>query len=107
MKNEEILAAARKNINRGKEYENKILTRGDMLALAIAMLVGITLFLGKYLAANTVDVGLIAVGTCASGVQSLHEGIKLKKLYYIIIGIFLLIFCCCAIITFVGKLVLE
>lgn len=107
MKNDEILEAARKNKNRGKEYESKILIRGDMLALAVSILVGVVLFIIKYFATNTVDIGLIAVGTCASGVQSLHEGIKLKKWYYIISGIFLLIICCCTIILYIGKSVLR
>ncbi len=106
MNNEEILAAAQKNKNRGKEYERKVLSRGDAWSSLICLIVGLLLFSIKYFTTNTMDFGLIAVGMCACGVQYLHEGIKLKKTWRIVVGIFQLFFCVIAILAFIGELVL-
>lgn len=44
MNNEKILEAARKNKNRGKEFEQKESTRSSLLGTLVALLVGIGLF---------------------------------------------------------------
>ena len=107
MNNEKILEAARKNKSRGREYENKESTRSSLLGVLIALLVGIGLFLLEYLINDTVNVGFIAIGMTASGVQSLYEGIKLKKWYLVICGIVQTLIAVMAILLFVGQVVLA
>ena len=48
----------------------------QLLGTLVALLVGIGLFLLEYFINNSVNVGFIAVGMTASGVQSLYEGLK-------------------------------
>lgn len=101
MDNEKILEAARKNKNRGKEYENKESTRSGLMGTLAALIVGIVLFLIEYFVSNSVNVGMIAVGMTACGVQSLYEGIKLKKSYLTVTGIIQSIMAVCAIVMFI------
>lgn len=105
MNNEKILESARKNKNRGREYENKAATRSSLLGTFVALLVGIGLFLLEYFINDSANVGLIAVGMTASGVQSLYEGIKVKKLYLTIFGIIQMLIALFAILVFIGQVV--
>lgn len=107
MDTEKILETARKSKSRGMEYENKETTRSSMLGSFIALLVGISLFLVEYFVMNSVNVGMIAVGMTAASVQSLYEGIKLKKLYLIVFGIIQVIITIFAILIFIRQAVLA
>lgn len=86
MEKNQILEAARKNKNRGQEYENKESVRSNLLSSLIALMIGIALFLIEYFVKHSINVSLIAVGMTAACVQALYEGIKTKKVYLIIIG---------------------
>ena len=86
MENNKILEAARKNKNRGQEYENKETMRGNLLGSAVAIVVGLILFLIEYFLKDSINVSLIAVGMTAACVQYLYEGIKNKKTHLVIIG---------------------
>lgn len=105
MNNEKILESARKNKNRGREYENKAATRSNLWGSFVALLVGVGLFLLEYCIKDSVNIGLIAVGMTASGVQSLYEGIKVKKLYLTISGIIQMLIAIFAIFVFIGQVV--
>lgn len=105
MDNEKILAAARKNKNRGKEYENKESTRSGIMGTLMALIVGTGLFLIEYFVMNSVNVGMIAVGMTACGVQSLYEGIKLRKNYLTVIGVVQSIIAIISIIVFIVQVV--
>ena len=107
MNNEKILEAARKNKNRGKEFEQKESTRSSLLGSLVALLVGIGLFLLEYFINNSVNIGFIAVGMTASGVQSLYEGLKVRKLYLTVIGAIQTLIALIAIFAFVGQVVLQ
>mgnify|MGYP000008876308 FL=1 len=107
MNNEKILEAARKNKNRGKEFEQKESTRSSLLGTLVALLVGIGLFLLEYFINNSVNIGLIAVGMTASGVQSLYEGLKVRKLSLTVIGAIQTLIALIAILAFVGQVVLQ
>lgn len=76
MNNEKILEAARKNKNRGKEFEQKESTRSSLLGTLVALLVGIGLFLLEYFINDTVNIGFIAVGMTASGYSRFTRGLK-------------------------------
>ena len=106
MDNKTILAAARKNKGRGKEYENKESIRSNLLSSAIAISMGLILYMIEYFVKDSVNVSLIAVGITAACVQSLYEGIKTKKLYLIIIGCVELIIVIFALILFIAQVVL-
>ena len=86
MDNKTILEAAKNNIGRGQEYENKESVRSSLLGSAIAVVIGVILFLIEYFAKDSINVSLIAVGMTAACVQSLYEGIKTKKTYLIVVG---------------------
>ena len=86
MDNKTILEAARNNKGRGQEYENKESVRSSLLGSAIAVVIGMILFLIEYFVKDSINVSLIAVGMTAACVQSLYEGIKTKKTYLIVIG---------------------
>jgi hypothetical protein len=107
MNNEKILEAARKNKNRSKEFEQKESTRSSLLGTLVALLVGIGLFLLEYFINNSVNIGLIAVGMTASGVQSLYEGLKVRKLSLTVIGAIQTLIALIAILAFVGQVVLQ
>jgi len=105
MDKEKILAAARSDKHRGEEFENKETARSGLLSSAIALLVGVVLFLLEFFLKDTVNVGLIAVGVTAAGVDSLYEGIRLKRHYMTVIGIVQLLAAIFAILFFIAKVV--
>ena len=107
MNNEKILEAARKNKNRGKEFEQKESTRSSLLGTLVALLVGIGLFLLEYFVNNSVNIGFIAIGMTASGVQSLYEGLKVKRHYLTVLGAVQTLIAIIAILAFVGQVVLQ
>lgn len=107
MDKEKILAAARNDKYRGQEYENKETMRSSMLSCFVALIVGVVLYLLEYFIKGSTNVGLIAVGLTFAGVDSLYEGIKLKKLHMTIIGTFLTLSAIIAILYFVGQVVLA
>ena len=102
---EKILAAARSDKYRGKEFENKETTRSGLLGSAIALIVGVALFLLEYFVKDSVNVCLIAVGMTAAGVDSFYEGIKLKRHHMTIIGIIQILAAFFAILLFIAKVV--
>ena len=105
MNKEKILEAARKDRNRGKEYENRESTRSSLLSALIALLVGAGLFFLEYFINNTVNVGMIAVGMTAVCVQYLYAGLKLKKPFSIIAGIISALIAALFILAFVIQVV--
>ena len=105
MNKEKILEAARKDKNRGMEYENKESTRSSLLSSLIALVVGTGLFFLEYFIKKTVNVGLIAVGMTAVCVQYLYVGLKLKKPFSIIAGIISALIAALFILAFVIQVV--
>ena len=61
MNNKEILEAARRNKERGKEYENKEITRSNSIGLIAAIVVGLVLYLLEYFLKGNMNVGVGAV----------------------------------------------
>lgn len=106
MNNEKVLEAAQKN-NRGKEFEQRASTHGSLLGALVALLVGIGLFLLEYIINKSVNIGFIAIGMTAAGVQSLYDGIKVRKLYLIVLGIIQTLIALIFIFVFVGQVVLQ
>ena len=105
MDNKTILEAARNNKGRGREYENKESARSSLLGSAIAIVIGMILFLVEYFVKDSVNVSLIAVGMTAACVQSLYEGIKTKKTHLIVIGCVELIIVIFALLVFIEQVV--
>ena len=105
MENNKILEAARKNKNIGHEYENKESVRSSLWGSAVAILMGVVLFLIEYFTKDSVNVSLIAVGMTAACVQSLYEGIKNKKMYLIVIGCVQTLIVVFAFLVFIAQVV--
>lgn len=107
MDKEKVLAAAQKNKYMGKEYENKVSIRGGIWSSFVALLVGVFLCLLEYFCDGTLNIGLIAVGLTASGVEFLYEGIKVKKTLMMVAGTIEAIAAIFVILAFVGQVVLK
>jgi hypothetical protein len=105
MDKDTILAAARNEKHKGKEFENKESARSGLLSSAIALLVGIGLFLLEYFVRDSVNIGLIAVGMTACGVDYLYTGVTLKQHYKTVIGTVQLLIALLFILFFVAKVV--
>lgn len=105
MDKDQILAAARNEKHKGKEFENKESARSGLLSSAIALIVGIGLFLLEYFVRESVNLGLIAVGVTACGVDYLYTGIKLKQHYKTVIGAVQLLVAILFVLLFVTKVV--
>ncbi len=101
LSNEQILKSARGDKNRGNEYEKRESTRSSLLGAAVAIVVGIVLFLLDYFIKGNINVDLLAVGMTMAGVQMLYEGIKCRRVYAIVFGIIDLIIALLAVLIFV------
>lgn len=105
MEKEKILAAARSEKHRGKEYENKQATRGNLLSSFLALIVGVGLFCAEYIIKETLNFGLVAVGMTAVAVQYLYEGVTVKKGYMIVLGIICSLVAAFFALAFIGQVV--
>ncbi|MBQ6789342.1 MAG: hypothetical protein IJO52_07250 [Clostridia bacterium] len=105
MNSKEILEAARKNKERGKEFETKEINRSNSLGLIAAMVVGLVLYLLEFFLKGTMNIGIGAFGMTAAGVQSLYEGIRLKRTSIIIAGIIVSLLAVLLIIMFIIQVV--
>ncbi len=105
MEKERILAVARNEKYRGKEYENKQATRGNLLSSFLALIVGAVLFCLECIIKGSLNFGLVAVGMTAVGVQYLYEGITVKKARMIVIGIIYAVIAVFFVLAFIGQVV--
>lgn len=87
MRKEDVLERARKNKRIGEEYDNKQLINSTIIGVTAAFIISVIMILIKYFVEKTINIELIAVISIGYGVQSLHEGIKLKKVSMSIIGV--------------------
>lgn len=106
MDKEQILAAARNNKSRGQEYENREYMRGSLLSVFVTLLVGSCLFLLELIVNKSINVGLIALAMTTAAVDSLYEGIKLKRRHMTVVGILLSLGAILAILLFIVQVVL-
>ena len=105
MDKESILAKARSNKARGKEYEYHESNLSNLLGSACTLLVGSGLFALRYIKTGTIDVGLVALGATAVAVEFIREGLKLKKYFRTVMGAFMLIIAVMAIIVYIGQVI--
>lgn len=106
MEKNKILEAARNNKKKGNEYESRESVRSSLLGAAIAIIVGVVLFLIEYFVKGSINVSLITVAMTAACVQSLYGGIKNKKTHLIIIGSVEAVIVFCSFVLFIYKVVL-
>ena len=107
MDKDKILKIACKDKNVGREYENKIGIKSGLVGSFIALLVCICLILLEGFAKHSVNIGVLAVGMTASGVPSLYEGIKIKRVFMLAVGIIQVVIAIIDIIVFIGQVVLQ
>ena len=86
MNKDEILKAAQSN-NKGNEYENKTVIKSNILSALSALVVGAILFFLEYWKTKSLNWGIAAIVLTACATQSLYEGIKLKRILWIVIGV--------------------
>ena len=107
MDNQKILEAARKNKNRGEEFENKVYARSGSVGTFVSLIVGVGLILLEYINRGSFNFGLIAVWLTGAGTQLLVEGISFKKLYLIIIGIIQILFAVFFVLLFIQEVLFK
>ena len=100
-----ILEAARENRGRGKEYENRESVRGSLLGLVVASAISACLFLAELFVKSEINTSLITVIMAAMGVQSLYEGVRVKKFWLSTMGVVALLIALVAVLAFVRGLV--
>ncbi len=86
MKNEDILEAARKEKDKGNEYENKVFIKSGLLGAAVALFIGIILFLIEYYVKGTYNWGFMLIVFAGHCADLLFQGIKTRKGWRIILG---------------------
>ena len=106
MNNEKILEAARKNKNRGKEFEENKTNRSYLWGNIVTLFIGTVLFLLEYFIKGTVNKGLLAVAMTFAAVQFLYEGYSVKKIYLIVLGGIMTLIAVIFILAFIGQVVL-
>ena len=85
---DKILELARQNSNRGKEYDNAIVLRGDNIAVIAGALLGIIIVIIKLFAYKEFDLGMCTVLFAITGIQFANIGIRLRKIPSICLGVF-------------------
>ena len=103
MEREEILKAAIKNNAKGEEYENRVSVSGNLYGSAVAILLGIILFVVELLVRGSLNTGLLAVGFVSSAVQFIYEGVKINKRLFVAIGVFQALISTMVILAFVVQ----
>lgn len=88
MENKEILAAARKEKYKGKEFESRIDGICQVIGNITAILVASVLFVLDWVLHDHVNYRLLLVITVSAGAQLLFSGIREKKKADIAFGIF-------------------
>ena len=88
MNKEDILKAAQKE-KKGSEFEQKSELKSNLLSAITALIVGAFLFFFEYLKTGALNWGIATMVLTACATQSLYEGIKIKKLAKIILGVIL------------------
>lgn len=88
MNREEILASAKENKERGKEFERQEKMRGDTIASYIGLLIGIAMIVAELWIKKQFNYGVCAIVFLVTSIQSLNEGIKLHKWWLVCLGIF-------------------
>ena len=85
MERDEILSAAKKD-RQGNENERIEEKRSSLLGAFAALVVGIILLCLEYIKRGNINWSVLAIMMTAAAVQSLYEGFKLKRIYWIIFG---------------------
>ena len=85
MERNEILLEAKK-VPRGKENERIEEKKSTLLGGFVALVVGLILFCFELFRKGSINWSVLAIMMTASAVQALYEGIKLKRIPWIVYG---------------------
>ena len=107
MEKDKILAAAKRNSEKSKEFEKSELTKSNLIGFFASITVCIILYFFEFFINHSVNLGIVAVGMTAAGVQSLNEGIRLKKRGITIAGIIISFIAIISIALFVIEVVAK
>jgi thiol:disulfide interchange protein len=105
MDKNEILKVAKKEKSKGKEFENRVGIKSNLVGLLAALIVGIILFLVEYFVKKTWNIALVAVFMTAAGVQMLYEGIRIKSIWRIIVGVIQILIALFFSLGFIGQVI--
>ena len=105
MDRESILAKARNEKYRGKEYENKVEIRSSAIGYAIILILGSVLTLIKYFANGIIDFGMVSLGAAAVGIDNIYLGSKIKKRGKLVWGCFMLFVAVICVLLYIVQVV--
>ena len=105
MDKENILAAARNQKERGKEYEHKEEMRSSALGYAITLTLGFILAIVEYLTQGSIHLGMLSLGAVSVGVDALYLGLKMKKYGKAVFGAFMLLIAVLFVLIFIVQVV--
>ena len=105
MDKESILKAAQENTYMGQEFERKESGRSNLLGSVVALCVSVTVMLVEFLCSHRWNWGLTVVLLVFAAVDSLYEGVRLKRPYMTVAGVVQLIGAAIAVYIFVSRVV--
>lgn len=106
MDSQKILEAAQKNKSRGAEYETKESVKSYLFGFIVTIVVNIMLFIIECIN-GTINLSLIILGGTMLSTTFLCEGIKTKKLGYILIGAFATVVTVIFLLAFIAQVVAK
>lgn len=107
MNNEQILAAARKEKSRGKEFDNKEAVRGDLLATIVAISLIVLMGVLELVVCGSLNFGYATILLAMCTVPSVYQGIKLKKVFWLLIGAIQGLLAIVAFLFYVGQVLIA
>ena len=86
MDNKTILEVARRNGDRGNEYETIEGIKASLISMASMLVTAMILFAIDFFLKGVVNVSLLIVAVVAVGIDMLYRGITFKKIWRIVLG---------------------
>ena len=105
MKKEEVLAAARKEKFKGKEFENNIVKNSYGFGIVISLIPAILILTLEGCIRQHLNFGVVSVLFFEIGAQSVFEGVNNRKSYLNVIGTLIIIMAIMALLVFIWELI--
>ena len=87
MDKDKILASAKKDKQKGQEYENQEMKKNGNWSLLGGVIVATIMILIEYFKCGTLNVALIVTLSIMAGIMNFLDGIKVRKKLWIFCGV--------------------
>lgn len=105
MEKDKILEMSRKNKKRGQEYENREKMKNSTWASLVGVVVAVPMLWLEYFKQGTLNSPLLVIMAVMAGVMHLMDGIKVKKVFWIVLGAVELCLAAFFFVCFLSKVV--